>query len=255
MIRDTRSLAGTLFALSSFVSAGVAEVVGPYAIIDTPISAELLSGGGGAFNWLNTNNAPVSVQEAFTGFSVIAEGYANANAGTTIRLTYAPGAVRNDPGPDLVIFDASAGDGDQYLISTDYDNFAQPLLVFVNIDTGVDRTYFYGGAGPFAFDVMGAPIELTQLGVPAGVSVTQLRVFTEGGSCDLLGVGVLLSGCAADLDGDGSVGLSDLSNLLAAFGTAYGQTGWNSRADLNADGDVGLSDLAALLAAFGTTCS
>lgn len=57
--------------------------------------------------------------------------------------------------------------------------------------------------------------------------------------------------CPGDIDGDGVVGLSDLSALLTNFGSsASGPDG-----DLDGDGDVDLGDLSALLTAFGTNCS
>jgi hypothetical protein len=46
----------------------------------------------------------------------------------------------------------------------------------------------------------------------------------------------------ADLDGDGSVGSSDLGVLLSAWGACSG-----CAADIDADGDVGSSDLGILL--------
>jgi hypothetical protein len=49
----------------------------------------------------------------------------------------------------------------------------------------------------------------------------------------------------ADLDGNGSVGATDLAMLLAAWGTTGGA------ADLDGNGSVGATDLAALLAAWG----
>jgi hypothetical protein len=49
--------------------------------------------------------------------------------------------------------------------------------------------------------------------------------------------------CAADLDGDASVGPADLAMLLSAWGTAM--------ADLDGDGTTGAPDLAALLGAWG----
>ena len=55
----------------------------------------------------------------------------------------------------------------------------------------------------------------------------------------------------ADLDGDGQVGLSDLAQLLANYGTTGGAT--YAMGDLDGDGDVDLSDLAALLALYGMT--
>lgn len=51
--------------------------------------------------------------------------------------------------------------------------------------------------------------------------------------------------CSADLDGDGTVGGSDLAALLAAWATA------GSDADLDGDGTVGGSDLSVLLGFWG----
>lgn len=60
--------------------------------------------------------------------------------------------------------------------------------------------------------------------------------------------------CPEDIDGDGSVGLGDLSRLLASFGKFEDQAGFDAAADLDGDGSVGLSDLAQLLTAFGRHC-
>lgn len=54
--------------------------------------------------------------------------------------------------------------------------------------------------------------------------------------------------CAGDLDGDGSVTLTDLSVLLSAFGAS-------NQGDLDGDGVTDISDLALLLAHFGSTCN
>ncbi len=58
--------------------------------------------------------------------------------------------------------------------------------------------------------------------------------------------------CPGDLDGDGDVDLSDLSQLLAHYGITSGAE--YEDGDLDGDGDVDLSDLSALLAVYGTTC-
>jgi len=58
--------------------------------------------------------------------------------------------------------------------------------------------------------------------------------------------------CPGDVNGDGSVGLSDLSILLANFGTSSGAGPEDG--DIDGDGDVDLSDLSVLLANFGTIC-
>jgi hypothetical protein len=56
---------------------------------------------------------------------------------------------------------------------------------------------------------------------------------------------VLPAPCTEDIDGDGTVGASDLSLLLVAWGTAGGA------ADLDGNGTVGASDLSQLLVSWG----
>ncbi|MFN0138030.1 MAG: hypothetical protein ACKVS9_18155 [Phycisphaerae bacterium] len=58
--------------------------------------------------------------------------------------------------------------------------------------------------------------------------------------------------CVADVNEDGAIGLSDLSTLLANFGSSSGMT--PTRGDLDGDGDVDLADLAKLLTDFGLDC-
>jgi hypothetical protein len=71
---------------------------------------------------------------------------------------------------------------------------------------------------------------------------------TSGG--EFLGLGFLCAdcvfGCAEDLDGDNEVGFTDLTQLLAAWGSCPG-----CPEDLNDDGEVGFADLTQLLAAWG----
>ena len=63
--------------------------------------------------------------------------------------------------------------------------------------------------------------------------------------------GMIIPNCPGDLNGDGYVNLSDLSQLLAHYGTSG--VGYNE-GDIDGDGDVDLSDLSALLSVYGTTC-
>jgi hypothetical protein len=58
--------------------------------------------------------------------------------------------------------------------------------------------------------------------------------------------------CRGDVDGDCSIDLSDLAQLLANYGMTVGATYHDG--DLDGDGDVDLSDLAALLSVYGATC-
>lgn len=62
-------------------------------------------------------------------------------------------------------------------------------------------------------------------------------------------VGVVEPPCVGDLDGDGSVGSTDLNLVLAGFGTSQGS------GDVDGSGSVDSVDLNLLLAAFGDVCS
>lgn len=75
----------------------------------------------------------------------------------------------------------------------------------------------------------------------------------SGGGFTLTGgfwAGATVVVCEGDVDGDGSVDLNDLAEVLSQFG----QSGPGLGGDLDADGDVGLSDLAIVLANFGRSC-
>ena len=57
--------------------------------------------------------------------------------------------------------------------------------------------------------------------------------------------------CPGDVNGDGKTDLSDLAELLAAYGSSIGDPHYNPSADFDRDGDVDLADLAFLLADYG----
>ena len=54
--------------------------------------------------------------------------------------------------------------------------------------------------------------------------------------------------CAADLDGDGQIALSDRGLLLSSFGLCRGDPGFSAAADIDGDCCVSLPDLVLLLA-------
>lgn len=73
----------------------------------------------------------------------------------------------------------------------------------------------------------------------------------SGDACVRLFLNTLEYACPGDLDGDGQIGLSDLTIQLAHFG----QTGTNPEdGDLDGDGDVDLADLTVMLSIFGSAC-
>ncbi len=58
--------------------------------------------------------------------------------------------------------------------------------------------------------------------------------------------------CTGDLDGNGTVELSDLTTLLSNYGST---SATGSQGDLDGDQDVDLTDLSSMLVAYGTNCS
>ncbi len=82
----------------------------------------------------------------------------------------------------------------------------------------------------------------------------QFQAFAQvpgAGNTEVFNSGVLdypfADPCPADLDGDGSIGQSDLGILLSAYGQ-------NDGGDIDGDGDTDQADLGALLGVYGTDC-
>lgn len=64
--------------------------------------------------------------------------------------------------------------------------------------------------------------------------------------------GVPHAPAAGDIDGDGSTATSDLTALLAAWGSSYGDMAYHAAADVDLDGSIGTSDLLIVQANFST---
>lgn len=106
---------------------------------------------------------------------------------------------------------------------------------------GSEFTILLGASVSGGFDCISLPI------LPAGRS---WRIDRTPSALTL--VVVPTSSCPGDLDGDGTVGLQDLSMILSRFGTQCPEA---QIGDFDRDGDVDLSDLAIVLSRFGEICS
>jgi hypothetical protein len=188
------------------------EIIGPWHIYHAPISAS----SSATSNWLNVDNHSISIEETLTGFSIIDDGIGNVPGGLVMDLTFASGAVRNIPGADLVMFDARY-DAGSYSIYTSYDNYTHVYNLTTDhfTFTGLHRDYYYGlNHGPYRANVWGAAFDLSNLGVPIGEFVNQVRVVVATSGSDPLGLGSLyldISNCDDGLDGDGN-GYVDLDH-------------------------------------------
>lgn len=57
-----------------------------------------------------------------------------------------------------------------------------------------------------------------------------------------------------DINGDGSVAITDIGLVVNAFGTAEGDSDYSARRDLNADGSISIIDIGRVVQFFGGTC-
>ena len=208
------------------------ETIGPWIVRAAPASASLISGGTGGTNWINVVDTSVTYDEAFTGPSMIDDGYANLSDGTVIEMTFATGALVNGPGADLLLLDGRFS-MNSYAVSADYDSFATelPLADTDFTSSGLTRSYYYGGTGPHVATVMGATIDLSDLGIPDDESVTTIRVRTTSGEADLLGVGIL---DPLHAQGDVFLGLEHVATtgLVATFTDEAGHSASNYSATI-----------------------
>jgi hypothetical protein len=197
-VRGGRHLAFLLSMVGVLSSARArAEVIGIWDV-EAPVSAVLLSGGGGTFfDWLNVVNVPIGIDDAFAGPHLLDGGYANLSTGTVVELNYgesSTSSLRNRPGDDLVLFDARF-DANSFAVATSFDGFERELRLLAGgfLDTGNTRLYYYGGRDlPYTAEIWGAPFDLSALGVPEGEAVDAIRVRSlEDDGGDLIGVGAI----------------------------------------------------------------
>jgi hypothetical protein len=180
-----------MFAAGSLV---YGETIGTWEILSAPKSATFQTGNPQAvINWMNVKNADISISDAFSGMSVIDDGLGNIPTNSVIEMTFAPGTALNKPGTDLVLFEARFTEG-SYLLSTSYDGYNSSVSIVQSnfVFTGLNRAYYYGlNSGPFTAQVWGAPIDLSQLGVPLGQYVNKIRLIAITNGADPLGIGSL----------------------------------------------------------------
>lgn len=177
-------------ALTLAAGAASAETIGGYTIVDTPVRARLVAGGGAGWDWLNVVNAPVSVNDAFSGSLLADDGYANGPAGTTVEATFAAGALVNNPGVDFIFVD-SRYSLNEYNIYIDADGFTTPQFAGGAAGTGEFRNYFYAGGGPFNAELIVYAFDLSTWGVPLGGVVSSVRFEGLSSEIDPIGFGTV----------------------------------------------------------------
>jgi len=143
---------------------------------------------GGAFsasNWLNVANSDPGNPGYLTGANF---DTGIANIGFTGDVSYRIGystPIFNAAGDDLGIVVARfSSDPVTIRFSSDGVVFTPPAVLAAGtaVSTGVGRSYFYNGSGPFSSTLFVHPIDLTLFGFLAGDSIVAVRV---GGTTEL----------------------------------------------------------------------
>jgi hypothetical protein len=176
------------------------------------------------------------------------------NQGADDDPNFVSETIAQEDGADLVVPSARTSpvigdfdeDGMKDLLTGDTNG---QLLFYSNV--GTDEAPGFSGYTYVEAD--GVPIDLP--GTPR--SRPFVCDWTDDGVRDVL-IGIsdgkvrLYQGlCDTDITGDGKTSLSDLAELLGAYGSTTGDPNYNPDADFDGDGDVDLSDLAELLGNYG----
>jgi len=188
-------LAVGLILVLAFSPSASATMIGAWDVQSAPTSASMFSGTTSGYinGWLNTANAPITVNDALSGPNILDAGIANLY-NSSFQLTFGSGSVLNNAGDDLVLFDARYDPG-YYAISSSYDGFSNKLSILPSafISTGESRSYYLEGYPiQTSATIFGAAIDLSLLGIPDGADVTDFRIWSLNGTgSDLIGMGSL----------------------------------------------------------------
>ena len=176
-------LATAALALGS-VTARADVVLGPYDFNSLQFGNTLTESDGGTFsasNWLNVVNVDPGNPGYLTGAN-FDTGIANIGLGGTPIYTIGYNTpIVNGAGADLGIVTArfSTGDTIRMDVSTDggttfegFESFGPGLA----IDSGVNCSYFYNGAGAFGCDLFVTLVDLSDYGLALGASINTVSI-------------------------------------------------------------------------------
>lgn len=179
----------------AFAGQAQAITLGGFEFDDGEFGDTLSESDGGAFsagNWLNTTNVDPGNPDYLTGAN-FETGVANiglSGRGAIYTIGYT-GGVDNDSGFDLGVVTARYSTNDSITIELSLDGitFFAPINLgpLQAVATGVNKSYFYGGGGPFGAELYVTSIDLSDYGFGAGDTLKAVRV-TGSPELDLIRV-------------------------------------------------------------------
>jgi hypothetical protein len=203
---------------------GLPTTLGGFTFNDLQFGNSLGESDGGAYrnlNWLNIVNANPGNPGALTGanFDTGIANIGQTEPAPDYTITYGT-PIANATGVDLGIVTARFSKNDTFdlAVSTDGVNFTAPIGFgpALAVATGVGRTYFYGGGGPFDAELFVTPVDLDAFGLGSGATILAVQVtsFPEG---DLIRIAGMNSSSTAPDAGATLTLLGSALAMLAAF--------------------------------------
>ena len=176
-------LAVGLLGCAPLIHAGTVTL-GTFTFDSNEFGNSVMANDGGTFestNWLNVADSDPGQTAALTGAN-FNTGIANiGDFGSTIIYTIGYSTpIVNGAGADLGLVTGYSWSGDTYnvAVSTDGTTFT-PYQTFsgsaLGVDTHVSMSYYYGGGGPYATDLVVIPIDLSVFGVASGGTVSAIE--------------------------------------------------------------------------------
>lgn len=165
--------------------------LGSFTFNDNQFGNTLLESDGGTHsstNWLNTTNSNPGNPSYLTGV-----GFETgiANIGIFGSKTYTIGyntAIVNGVGDELgVVVGRYSTDSFSMSVSTDGTNFVglQTISAATAVDSGENRSYYYGGGGPYGARLWVHSLDLSSFGLSNGDSIVAVK-FTGTTELDLI---------------------------------------------------------------------
>lgn len=158
--------------------------LGTFHFNDNQFGNTLIESDSGTFsssNWLNVTNSNPGNPAYLTGAN-FDTGIANIGfSGSTPIYTIGYNTpIVNGDGDDVGIVSArySTNDTFQLSVSTDGVNFTSSINFSPSaaIGTSVNKSYYYGGGGPFGAELFVTPIDLSSFGISSGTSVSAIKI-------------------------------------------------------------------------------
>lgn len=182
---------GVVLAAVTFAAGAQASTVtlGSFSFNSNQFGDTLTESDGGVFrmsNWLNIVDMDPGNPGALTGPN-FDTGIANIGfSGQTIDYTIGYNTpIVNGAGSDVGLVTGYSYLGDTYhiAVSTDGVSFT-PFFDFTGssgTDTLVNMSYYYGGGGPYATDLIVVPIDFSTFGIASGASVVAIEIEGRAG--------------------------------------------------------------------------